>query len=145
VFRVFRYRLYPSAAQRGRLEATLETARRFYNDCLAERRAAYEMEGKTIGKTEQLRRVKVHKANNPFAAGVHSHILQGVADLQKAFDAFFRRVKAGQKAGYPRSKGTNRFRSIGFKEEGNGFKIDGRRLHPGRGVGILQAALAGQG
>jgi putative transposase len=127
--RTFAYRLYPTAAQRARLGSTIEASRRFYNDCLAERKAAYELEGRTVGKVEQLRRVKVHKRNNPIAAAVHSHVLQGVvADLQKAFDAFFRRVKAGESPGYPRFKGASRFHSFGFKEEGNGFKIDGRRL-----------------
>lgn len=129
MFKVFRYRLYPTPAQRAHLDATLETCRRFYNDCLGERKAAYETEGRTIGKVEQLRRVKVHKANNPYAARTHSHILQVVvADVQKAFDAFFRRIKAGETPGYPRFKGRNRFRSFGLKEHGNGFKIDGRRL-----------------
>ncbi|MDE2095615.1 MAG: transposase [Patescibacteria group bacterium] len=129
MFRVFRYRLYPTAAQQERLEAVLETCRRFYNDCLEERKATYEEEGRTIGKVEQLRRVKIHKANNPYAATVHSHVLQVVVtDLDKAFRAFFRRVKAGEKPGYPRFKGQHRFHSFGFKEEGNGFKIDGRRL-----------------
>jgi putative transposase len=129
VFQVFRYRLYPTSAQRERLASTLETCRRFYNDCLSERRAVYELEGRTVSKREQLRRVKVHKTNNPFAAGVHSHVLQGVvADLQKAFDAFFRRVQAGETPGYPRFKRWQRFRSFSFKEYGNGFKIDGRRL-----------------
>jgi len=51
-----------------------------------------------------------------------------VTDLDKAFQAFFRRVKAGERPGYPRFKGNNRFDSFGFKEYGNGFKIDGRRL-----------------
>lgn len=129
LFRVFRYRLYPTASQRKRLEATLETCRRFHNDCLSERRAVYETEGRTLGKVEQLRRVKVHKANNPHAVDVHSHVLQVVvADLQKAFDAFFSRCAASEAPGYPRFKGKNRFRSFGYKEEGNGFKIDGRRL-----------------
>ena len=129
MFKVFRYRLYPTLSQRERLESTLETCRRFYNDCLGERKATYETEGRTIRKVEQLRRVKVHKTNNPFAVGVHSHILQVVvADLDKAFQAFFRRVRSGQTPGYPRFKGRNRFRSFGFKEEGNGFTIDGRRL-----------------
>jgi putative transposase len=129
VFKVFRYRLYPTSAQRARMEDTLETCRRFYNDCLGERKAVYETEGRTIGKVEQLRRVKVHKVNNSHAAGVHSHVLQVVvADLQKAFDAFFRRVKAGERPGYPRFKGKHRFRSFGYKQEGNGFKVDGRRL-----------------
>jgi putative transposase len=129
VLKVFQYRLYPSKAQRARLESVLETARRFYNDCLGERKAVYETEGRTVGKVEQLRRVKVHKKNNPYAAEVHSHVLQVVvADLQKSFDAFFRRLKAGEKSGYPRFKPATRFRSFGFKEVGNGFKVDGRRL-----------------
>lgn len=66
---------------------------------------------------------------NPYAKGIHSHVLQlVVSDLDKAFVAFFRRVKAGEKAGYPRFKGCNRFSSFGFKELLNGFKVDGRRL-----------------
>ena len=38
------------------------------------------------------------------------------------------RVKAGENPGYPRFKVRNRFAGFGFKEYGNGFKVDGRRL-----------------
>ena len=51
-----------------------------------------------------------------------------MADLDKVFEAFFRRVKAGENPGYPRFKVRNRFAGVGFKEYGNGFKIDGNRL-----------------
>ena len=51
-----------------------------------------------------------------------------VTDLDKAFQAFFRRVKSRETPGYPRFKGHNRFDSFGYKEYGNGFKVDGRRL-----------------
>lgn len=69
------------------------------------------------------------KATNIYAAPIHSHVLQVVvADLAKAFENFFRRVKAGETPGYPRFKSPNRFQSYGLKEYGNGFKIDGRRL-----------------
>lgn len=91
------------------MERVRETCRRFYNDCLAERKAAYQERGESISKVLQLRRVKERKATNPYAKGVHSHILQIVVDdLDKAFQAFFRRVKAGQDPGYPRFKGRNR-------------------------------------
>jgi putative transposase len=127
--KAFRYRLYPSRTQARLLDTTLETCRFFYNDCLAERKTAYAERGETIGTFEQLRQVKERKATNPYAKNVHSHVLQTVAqDLDKAFDAFFRRVKAGEKAGYPRFKGRNRWHSFGFKELGNGFKVGGRRL-----------------
>jgi len=51
-----------------------------------------------------------------------------VSDVDKAFQAFFRRVKNGETPGYPRFKGCHRFHSFGLKEYGNGFKLDGRRL-----------------
>ncbi len=123
------YRFYPSRPQKRRLERTLETCRRFHNDCLAERKEAYRTEGRTVSKVEQLRRVKTLKASNPSAANIHSHVLQvAVADLDQAFQGFFRRVKAGEKPGFPRFKGVGRFHSIGLKEYGNGFKLNGRRL-----------------
>jgi len=127
--KAFVYRLYPSRTQERLLESTLETCRRFYNDCLAERKTAWEEEQRSVGKTEQLRHVKVYKTTNPWAKTIHSHVLQTVVqDLDKAFDAFFRRVKAGESPGYPRFKGRNRWRSFGLKELGNGFRLDGRRL-----------------
>ena len=127
--KAFLYRLYPSHAQARLLASTLETCRRFYNDCLAERKTAWEEAQRSVGKVEQLRRVKEHKAINPWAKDIHSHVLQTVVqDLDKAFESFFRRVRSGQTPGYPRFKGRNRWRSFGFKELGNGFKVDGRRL-----------------
>ncbi len=105
-----------------------ETCRHFYNDCRRQRKEAYEERGETISKTVQLRKVKVEKATSPFALDIHSHILQNVvADLDKAFEAFFRRVKAGENPGYPRFKVRNRFAGFGFKEYGNGFKAGPRQ------------------
>lgn len=138
MFKVYKFRLYPSKAQELLLEQTLETCRRWYNVCLAERKEAYSTEKRTVGKFAQLRKVKELKHSNPYAAKVHSHILQIVVqDLDKAFQSFFRRVKNGEEAGYPRFKGKNRFDSFGLKEYGNGFKLDGRRLRVWR-IGRLR-------
>src|SRR5688500_5571240 len=105
----FVYRLYPTKTQRRTLESTLETCRRWYNTCLAERKTAYEEHGVIIGRYDQLANVKPLKATNPYAARIHSHVLQlVVSDLDKAFQNFFRRVKAGETPGYPRFKGRNR-------------------------------------
>jgi putative transposase len=106
--------LYPSKAQELLLEQTLETCRRWYNTCLAERKEAYETEKRTVEKFTQLRKVKELKQSNPYATNVHSHILQVVVqDLDKAFQAFFRRIKSGETPGYPRFKGRDRFDSFG--------------------------------
>ena len=138
MLKTYKYRLYPSKAQQLLLAQTLETCRRWYNTCLAERKEAYGNEKRSVSKFEQLRKVKELKRSNPYAENVHSHILQNVVqDLDKAFQSFFRRVKAGQTAGYPRFKGKNRFDSFGLKEYGNGFKIEGRRLKLS-GIGRLR-------
>ena len=85
--------------------------------------------------------MKELKRSNPYATDVHSHILQGVVqDLKKAFQPFFRRVKAGETPDYPRFKGRNRFDSFGLKEYGNGFKLDSRRLRLS-GMGRVRFAL----
>ena len=40
----------------------------------------------------------------------------------------FARSRSGENPGYPRFRARNRFAGFGFKENGNGFKVDGRRL-----------------
>ena len=129
LLKTFKYRLYPTRSQQAGLDQTLETCRDWYNTCLEERKFAWEKERRRVGKYEQLAKVKEFCKESPYAAMVHSHVLQVVVqDLDKAYQAFFRRVKAGETPGYPRFKGRNRFDSFGLKEYGNGFKVDGRRL-----------------
>lgn len=129
ILKTYKYRLYPSKSQARWLDQTVETCRRWYNTCLEERKTAWETEKRSVSNFEQLAKVKEYRNANPYAAQLHSHILQVVVtDLDKAFQAFFRRVQAGENPGYPRFKGRNRFDSFGLKEYGNGFKVDGRRL-----------------
>jgi putative transposase len=53
------------------------------------------------------------------------NVLQDVlARLDRTYQAFFRRVQRGEKAGFPRFKGRNRWRSFSFKEYGNGARLD---------------------
>lgn len=47
--------------------------------------------------------------------------------LDGAFDGFFSRVKAGAKAGFPRFKGKDQFKSFSFAEF-SGIRIDGVRF-----------------
>ena len=60
-------------------------------------------------------------------AGVHSQVLQDtLRRVQKAFDNFFRRVKAGEKPSYPRFQGRDRYDSFTFPQ--GGWKLDGKKL-----------------
>ena len=50
---------------------------------------------------------------------VHSQVLQEVVKrVDLAFQAFFRRVKSGEKPGYPRFKGHGRYDSITYTQSG---------------------------
>lgn len=129
MYKAFKYRLYPSKSQAKRLESVRETCRRWYNQCLEERKTAWEERKETVSPYAQMRHIKEHRSTNRWAAEVHTHVFVVVIqDLDNAFKGFFRRVKAGETPGYPRFKGKNRFDSFGFTEYGNGCKIVGRRL-----------------
>jgi putative transposase len=128
-YKTFVYRLYPSKSQERRFNETLAVCRDWYNRCLAERQDAYKNEGRSVHKFDQIRNIKQFRKDDPRAGKVPHLVLQVTTmDLDKAFKAFFRRVKAGQKPGYPHFKSYNRFNSFGYSRYGDGIRIDGRRL-----------------
>lgn len=127
--KAFKYRLYPTPAQERQMFQVLNVCRHWYNMCLAERKWSYELEGRSVSKSEQERTGVHYRKTFPQAQVVFSQTMQTVCDdLDKAFQAFFRRVKAGEKPGYPRFKGRDHFHSFAFKQFGVGARLDGRRL-----------------
>lgn len=129
MLKTFKYRLYPTSTQERQMFNALNVCRNWYNMCLSERKWAYELEGRSVGKSEQQKTGIRYRKTFPQAQSVFSQTIQTVVDdVDKAFQAFFRRVKAGQKAGYPRFKGRQHFHSFAFKQLGVGARLDGRRL-----------------
>jgi putative transposase len=127
--KTFKYRLYPSGKQARLLTQVLTVCRHWYNMCLEDRKLAWEREGRAVNKGDQEKTGICYRKTFPKAQAVFSQTMQVVCDdVDKAFKAFFRRVKAGQPAGYPRFKGAQHFDSFGFKQYGSGVKLDGRRL-----------------
>ncbi len=126
---VYKYRLYPTPAQEKALYRTLRICRYWYNMCLSERKLAWELEQRQVSKREQEKTSFLYRKAFRCEDRVYSQTLQSVCDdLDKAFKAFFRRVKAGETAGYPRFKSANRFHSFEFKQFGAGARLDGKRL-----------------
>jgi putative transposase len=79
----------------------------------------------SVSRYQQEAELKDIRAAFPEYAAVHSHVLQDVlARLDKTYQAFFRRVQCGEKAGFPRCKGRERFHSFTYKEFGNGARLD---------------------
>jgi putative transposase len=123
--KTFEYRLYPTKQQQRLLEAQLEECRWLYNHLLAERKQAWEERQEAVRLYDQQATLPALKAARPSLAGVHSQVLQNVAvRLDLAFQAYFRRVKAGETPGYPRFRGDGRYASITFPQVPVGCRLD---------------------
>jgi putative transposase len=122
---MFKYRLYPTKQQQRLLDQQLEECRWVYNHLLAERRDAWEQRQESLRLYDQQATLPALKAERPALASVHSQVVQNVAvRLDLAFQAFFRRVRAGETPGYPRFRGASRYDSITFPQVPVGCRLD---------------------
>jgi putative transposase len=129
VKRAYVYKLRPNRSQTAKLEETLETCRRLYNDALAERKESWEAERKGIGFAAQCASLTQRKKSSGYLQSVHSQVLQNVLRrVDRSFQNFFRRCKAGEKPGYPRFKGRGWYDSFCYPQYGNGAKLKDGRL-----------------
>jgi transposase len=98
------------------LDEVLWRCRDLYNTGLEQRITAYQRYHVSVSRYEQEAELKVIGADFPEYTAIHSHVLQDVlARLDKTYQAFFRRIQRGEKAGFPRFKGRNRFHSFTYK------------------------------
>lgn len=119
----YKFRLYPSCAQAAGLEAMLGSFCDLYNACLQQRVEAYRRAGKTLRYVDQAGELKAVRAVDERLAGYsHSAEQQVLRRLDKAFSAFFRRLKAKGKAGFPRFRAKSMFDSAEFRV-GDGLTI----------------------
>jgi putative transposase len=138
------FRLRPTARQHVVLAACAEAHRELYNAALQERRGGWSHASKTrIRYGDQSAQLTGMRAVRPDQA-VWSFSSQQATlrRLDKAFAAFFRRVKAGQTAGYPRFKGKARFDSVEWPKDGDGARWlpDQRRVYL-QGIGQVKVEL----
>jgi putative transposase len=121
------YRMYPSKRQEAALLDMLGLHQRLYNAALEQRITAYRMRGKSVSAGEQSRELTELRAELPEYAALNAQSAQvTLKRLDLAFQAFFRRVKAGETAGFPRFKSFERFSGWGYKTHGDGFRFTPR-------------------
>lgn len=122
----FKYKLYPTRIQTEAMSEMLETHRRLYNNALAERKNAWEQEGRSLTFFAQSKGLKATRKTDAYLAKTNFSSCQAtLRRLDKTFQAFFRRIKSGEKSGYPRFKGRNRFNTVIFATLGDGCQITG--------------------
>ncbi|MFD8555684.1 RNA-guided endonuclease InsQ/TnpB family protein [Streptosporangium canum] len=138
------FRLYPTDPQQVRLAAMLAAHCELYNAALEERREAYRKCGITVKVAAQMAQLTGMRAARPDqAVWSFTSQQQTLRRLDKAFAAFFRRLKAGEKPGYPRFRSVRRFDSVDFRHgDGITFGTKGRsKGHAGlrvQGIGVVK-------
>jgi putative transposase len=138
VRKCYRYRLYRTKEQAAQLQWVLDRCRELYNAALQERRDAYEMAGAQVSYYAQKRELPGIKEDCPEFKRVGSQVLQDVLKrVDLAFQAFFRRVRAGDKPGYPRFKCYHRYDSFTYSQTGWKLSEDTGRLVLA-GIGALR-------
>lgn len=136
----YKHRLFPTKGQQAILNKTLAECCWLYNHFLEERKVSWEKDKKSISCFDQCNILKRLKQERLSLKTVHSQVLQNVATrIDLAFEAFFRRVKSGEKkVGYPRFKGVSWYDSITYPQVG--FKIIGGHLNLSK-VGSIKIKL----
>lgn len=121
--RAYKFRLRPTSRQRAALTAMLGDHRALYNAALAERREAYRMRKVSIRYGDQSAQLRNIRSFDPdHARWSFSSQQATLRRLDKAFAAFFRRVRAGAAPGFPRFKGARWFDTVIWPADGDGCR-----------------------
>src|SRR5712692_5025686 len=143
--KAYKYRLYPNKKQAEKLQWTVDRARELYNAAIQERRDAYEIRVKrhpnshdeatrkqltqehALNYNQQATQLPEMKELRPEYNDIHSQVLQDVLRrVDKAYKAFFRRIREGKTPGYPRFHGYGRYESFTFPQSGFSLTADNR-------------------
>ena len=101
----YKFRLYPTATQREQMARNFGCCRYVFNHFLAQRQEQYRDNGKAPTRFQQDKSLTALKQELPWLKEVDSTSLQAtLQDLDTAYQNFFRRIKHGEKPGFPRFK-----------------------------------------
>lgn len=121
----FEYKLKPNKTQAKELDRLLLETKNLYNQALEQLISHYKETGKHLNRFTHDRMWNKQTCPQLPAVLVDTTIDR----LHKSFANFFRRIKAGQKAGFPRFKSINRWSSFSFRDYKSGGRLVGDRWH----------------
>ena len=146
--RQFRFALRLTAGQERAVHRLVDAQCELYNAALQERRETYRLARARalvpprVGYVHQCRQLTAILAERPELAAYGTTVCRGtLRRVGRAFSAFFRRLSAGGRPGYPRFRSVRRFDSVSY-EDRSGWKLDASngRLYL-KGVGHLRLRL----
>lgn len=126
----YKFRIYPTKEQEVLIQKTFGCTRFVFNRYLAKRIEAYKSNKQTINYNACSADLTVLKKELAWLKEVDAVALQSsLKDLDFAYQNFFRRVKKGEKPGFPRfkSKRNNR-KSYKTKQNGNTIQISDKHI-----------------
>ncbi|WP_318208895.1 MULTISPECIES: transposase [unclassified Streptomyces] len=127
MIRAYKFLMRPTVGQSIALGEMLRDHCSLYNGALQERRDAYRHVSRTSVRygqqSAQLKEIRTFDAERQGRWSFSSQQAT-LRRLDKAFQAFFRRVKAGETPGYPRFRGVNWFDTVDFPKDGDGCRWD---------------------
>ncbi|MGQ0775900.1 MAG: helix-turn-helix domain-containing protein [Pseudonocardiales bacterium] len=126
VRRSYKFLLRPTAKQVDALTTMLQDHRQLYNAALQERRDAWRLARVSIRYGDQSAQLGEIRRADPEGQGRWSFNSQQATlrRLNRAFDAFFRRVQAGRAPGFPRFKGAGHFNTVEWPRDRDGCRWD---------------------
>ena len=140
--RAYKFRIYPDATRQAEIDERLILAQQFYNKILEKSIASYK-NGKTKVSMAQFNRfVKEIIQEDKRYLKLYSQTRCEIEyRLLKAYQNFFRRVKEGNtKAGFPRFRSRDRYKSITYPQDNGSFSIRKDRLRISR-IGTMRIKL----
>jgi len=130
------YELYPSQTHVVKIRSQLDLHQQLWNAALEERIDAWTKNKVSISYEDQCKSLTIIRNDAELKAqwaSINCSSQQITLNrLKKAFNAFFSRMKKGEKPGFPRFKSTRRMTSLGFKSHGDGWSFKPKLKNHGK-------------
>ena len=140
--RAYKFRIYPDFTRQEEIDERLVLAQQFYNKILEKSIASYR-NGKTKVSMAQFNRFvkEIIQEDKKYLKLYSQTRCEIEFRLLKAYQNFFRRIKEGnKKAGFPRFRSRDRYKSITYPQDNGSFSISKDRLRVSR-IGTMRIEL----
>ena len=143
--KAYKFRIYPNQAQIKQIQQTFGSCRFVFNHFLSKRIELYKNNGKTLNYNDCSAEMTDLKADLEWLRIPDATALQStLKDLESAYQNFFRRVKKGEKPGFPKYKSKkNRRKSYKTKRVGNNIAVLEKHVKLPK-LGLVKAAISKQ-
>ncbi len=140
--RAYKFKIYPDATRQEEIDERLILAQQFYNMLLEKSIKSYK-NGKTKVSMAQFNRFvkEIIQEDKKYLKLYSQTRCEIEYRLLRAYQNFFRRIKEGnKKAGFPRFRSRDRYKSITYPQDNGSFSIKKGRLRVSR-IGTMRIEL----